>query len=169
LSNNNWLCKIDRSPRTGTVTTVAGSKTVTGSGTAFTTELKVGAEIAVNGEVHTVTAIASTTSLTVDVAFVAANAAVAIALVDDILVPTTDFTVSSVGGFALITIGAAAKLAAGAKMQVHFVVPVALYTFATATTTFAKREVQGYDLLWYVTGATTAPSATNVYARPLGG
>src|SRR5690606_28479 len=42
---------------------------VTGVGTSFTTELRVGDRITVSGETRTVTAIASNTALTVDVAF----------------------------------------------------------------------------------------------------
>jgi hypothetical protein len=47
----------------------AASTTVTGVGTAFTTQLVVGDRITVTGETRTVTAIASDTSLTVDTAF----------------------------------------------------------------------------------------------------
>jgi hypothetical protein len=168
LSNHNWVVKVDRSPRTGTCAVTAGSKTVTGTSTEFLTELKVGAEIVINGERRAVTAIASATSLTVDVAFVTTATGKTASLVDDILVPTVDFSVSDVGGYAKIVLAAAAKGAAGAKLEVHRVTPVALFTFATATTTTARREVQGYDLLWYVSGATSSPSATNIYARPLG-
>jgi hypothetical protein len=53
---------------TGTIDPAA-STTVTGVGTAFTTELVVGDRITVTGETRTVTAIATTTSLTVDTAF----------------------------------------------------------------------------------------------------
>ena len=53
---------------TGTLATTAGSATVTGAATAFTTELKVGDVIRIDdtGETLKVTAIASATSLTVD-------------------------------------------------------------------------------------------------------
>ena len=54
----------------GTGATTAGSATLTGSGTAFNTKLRVGDMILVNGELRKVTAIASATSLTVDAAFV---------------------------------------------------------------------------------------------------
>jgi len=50
---------------TGTINTVAASTTVTGTNTLFTTELHVGAEIAIAGQYFTVTAIASNTSMTV--------------------------------------------------------------------------------------------------------
>ena len=50
---------------TGTINTVAASTTVTGTSTLFTTELHVGAEIAIAGQYFTVTAIASNTSMTV--------------------------------------------------------------------------------------------------------
>ena len=51
---------------TGTINTVSASTTITGSSTLFTTELHVGAEIAIAGQYFTVTAIASNTSMTVN-------------------------------------------------------------------------------------------------------
>lgn len=61
---------------TGTATSVltgtidpAASTTVTGVSTLFTTELVIGDRITVTGETRTVTAIASNTSLTIDIAF----------------------------------------------------------------------------------------------------
>jgi hypothetical protein len=53
----------------GTGATTAGSATLTGTTTAFTSELRVGDVININGEQRKVTAIASATSLTVDAAF----------------------------------------------------------------------------------------------------
>ena len=50
---------------TGQINTVSASTTVTGVNTLFTTELHVGAEIAIGGQYLTVTAIASDTSMTV--------------------------------------------------------------------------------------------------------
>ncbi len=50
---------------TGQINTVSASTTVTGTNTLFTTELHVGAEIAIAGQYLTVTAIASDTSMTV--------------------------------------------------------------------------------------------------------
>ena len=50
---------------TGSINTVAASATITGTNTLFTTELHVGAEIAIAGQYFTVTAIASNTSMTV--------------------------------------------------------------------------------------------------------
>jgi len=47
----------------------AASVTVTGSGTAFLSEISIGDEIVVSGETRIVTAIASNTSLTVSIAF----------------------------------------------------------------------------------------------------
>ena len=46
-----------------------GDTSVAGSGTVFTTEAKVGDQLVVSGETRTITAIASDTSCTVDVAF----------------------------------------------------------------------------------------------------
>ncbi len=51
------------SSSTGTVTLVAGNPTVTGAGTNFMTVFKVGDNILVNGEEHTVAAVTSNTSL----------------------------------------------------------------------------------------------------------
>ena len=51
---------------TGTVSVTAGTAAVTGTGTAFTTELAVGDAIKIGSEVFTVSAIASPTSLTLD-------------------------------------------------------------------------------------------------------
>lgn len=51
---------------TGTINTVAASTTITGTNTLFTTELHIGAEIAIAGQYFTVTAIASNTSMTVN-------------------------------------------------------------------------------------------------------
>ncbi len=50
-------------PLTGTVTTVAGSTTVAGAGTSFTTQLKTGDAIVVGGNTYQVASIASDTSL----------------------------------------------------------------------------------------------------------
>lgn len=169
LANNNWIVRTDRSPRSGTAAVTAGSATVTGTSTAFLTELRPGQEITINGERKVITAIASATSLTVDTAYVATATTQVVNLMDDILMPTTDFTVSNQGGFARITLTAAAKGPANTRMQVHFVTPASLFTYATATTTFAKREIpSGYDVMWYVTDATASPSATNLYVSDIG-
>jgi hypothetical protein len=55
-------------PVTGTAS-IAGTTTVTGTGTAFLTAFIVGDEIVINNEKRRVVAIASDTSITVDVAF----------------------------------------------------------------------------------------------------
>jgi hypothetical protein len=168
FANYNLLLKASKSTRTGTVTVTVGSATVTGSGTAFTTELAVGDEIVVSGQRKVVKAIASTTVLTVTEVFTEAAAAVAIHLVDGLLVHTTDFTVSDVGGFVRVTLAAAAKGPSGADFELHLVTPVALDTFVTATVYSRRRTVPGKDVLWYVTDATATPSATSVYAVPVG-
>jgi hypothetical protein len=170
LANNNLLVRVSKSGRTGTAAVTAASTTVTGTSTAFTTELNVGDEIQINGETRTVIAIASTTVLTVDKAFVNTASGASIYLIDGFLVPTTDFTVSNPSGSATrITIGAAAKVPSGCKIEVSKVTPVALFSFATATLTFKQVEVPagGYDALWYVSDATASPSSTNVYVEAL--
>jgi hypothetical protein len=169
LSNNNWLLRIDKSTRTGTAAVTANSATVTGTGTSFTTELKVGSEILINGERRTVQTIASTTSLTVDAPYVNTASGAAITMLDDFLVPTTDFSVSSNGGLCRVTLAAAAKGPANATLQVHFVVPKSLFTYATATVQFLIRELpQSGDALWYAQDATGTPSNTNIYIRAIG-
>lgn len=66
--------------KTGTVSISNGSTTVTGSGTSFSSELEVGWTIRVNGEVRTITNIASNTSLSVDQAFTTTGSGLVIAL-----------------------------------------------------------------------------------------
>ena len=169
LANNNFLVRISRSPRSGTVAVSAAGTTVTGTSTAFATELRVGDEILINGESRVVVAIASATSLTVDKAFVNAASGVTISLIDGLMAATTDFTVSNVGGFATITAGSAAKVPNGCKIEIMFVTPVTLFSFATATTIFRELELdRGVDVAWYASDATASPSATNVYLSPLG-
>lgn len=56
---------------TGTVSVTAGQTAVTGTGTAFTTELAVGDAIKIGNEVRTVSAIGSATSLTLSAAHAA--------------------------------------------------------------------------------------------------
>ncbi len=69
LQSSSGLIKANTSVElTGDIDPVA-STTVTGTGTYFLSELQVGDRITVTGETRTVTAIASDTSLTVDVAF----------------------------------------------------------------------------------------------------
>jgi hypothetical protein len=166
--NYNWLIKVDKSNRTGTAAVTAGSATVTGTGTAFTTELAIGDEITINGERKIVKDIASATSLTTTEVFAATATGQTVVLNEAILPVTTDVTVSNNGGFARLTFGAAGKAPLGAKIEVHYVTPVALDTFATATTTFRRRDVNGKDAMWYASDATASPSATNLYVKPIG-
>jgi hypothetical protein len=164
------MVRASKSGRTGTVTTTANSQAVTGSGTAFTTELRIGDEIQIGGEIRNVIAIASATALTVDKAFVNANAGVSCFLIDGILAATTDYTVSNVGGYVRVTVGAAAKAPAGAKIEIMAPTVVALFTYATATIQFKELEIdRGADVFWYVSDATASPGATNVYVEPIGG
>ncbi len=76
----------------------AASTTVTGVGTAFTTELAVGDQITVSGETRTISAIASDTSLTVSAAFTdnandtsVMTDSMAVADMNDLSVNTTDY------------------------------------------------------------------------------
>lgn len=168
MANYNYLLRISKGSRTGTVTVTANSATITGSGTAFTNELAIGDVIRVGDQVRRILSITSATVAIADEPFTVAAAAVPIALDDGLLIQTTDYAISNVGGFALVTLAAAAKGPANATLEVHFVVPVALDSFVTATVTFRRREADGKDVLWYLADATASPSATNVYVRPLG-
>ena len=168
FSNYNWLLRIDNSTRTGTAAVTANSATVTGTGTAFTTELAIGDEITINGERKIVKDIASATSLTVTAPFSAAASGAAVFLNDAVLPVTTDYAISNNGGFARITFTAAAQAPLRSRIELHFVTPVALDTFVTATLIARRRDVLGKDVVWYVSDATGTPSATNVYLAPIG-
>jgi len=104
----------------------------------------------------------------VDLPFTTAAAGASVFLNDAVLIHTTDFTVADNGGLLRVTLAAAAKAPSAANIEVHRVTPVALDTFATATVQSRRRTVQGKDVLWYVTDATASPSATSVYAVPVG-
>ncbi len=68
---------------TGTVSTTDGSNIVTGTGTQFLTQVRVGESITIGDETKIVTAIASNTSLEVDTAFAGADNGVT-AVVNDL-------------------------------------------------------------------------------------
>jgi hypothetical protein len=65
---NSWtqVNKDTYQTKTGTVAVTSGSATITGSGTAFTTEFAVGDDILINGEQFLVLSIATDTSMTAD-------------------------------------------------------------------------------------------------------
>lgn len=82
------LCHIKgnlTSALTGTVSVTQNSNLVTGTGTLFTTELKVGDAIKIENEIFTVSAIASNTSLTLDSNYLGASASGLTAYTDPIL------------------------------------------------------------------------------------
>jgi hypothetical protein len=66
---NNAGANVETSALTGTVVATAGSTTVTGTGTLFTTQLNVGDLIRVGGTIQKIVSIASATSLAVDATF----------------------------------------------------------------------------------------------------
>lgn len=72
--------------------------------------------------------------------------------------------VSDVGGFAVITLGTAA--AVGDVIETSLTVPAVVYTHTAVQ--FKQVLAQGYELLWYVSDATTSPAITNVYATVVG-
>lgn len=169
LSNYNTMVRASKSGRTGTVAVSAAGITVTGTSTAFLTELRIGDEIQIGSEIRNVIAIASATSLTVDAPFLNAASGATLFLIDGILAATTDYTISNVGGFVQVNVGAAAKAPAGCKLEIMAITPVALYTFATATVQFKELELnRGADVFWYASDATATPGATNVYVEPIG-
>jgi hypothetical protein len=61
----------------GTLTVTANSLTVTGSGTNFTSQVKIGDLLVLNNETHKVTAIANTTSMTLETRHIAGASAAA--------------------------------------------------------------------------------------------
>ena len=65
---NSWtqVNKDTYQTKTGTVAVTSGSATITGSGTAFTTEFAIGDDILINGEQFLVLSIATDTSMTAD-------------------------------------------------------------------------------------------------------
>ena len=65
---NSWtqVNKDTYQTKTGTVAVTSGAATITGSGTAFTTEFAVGDDILINGEQFLVLSIATDTSMTAD-------------------------------------------------------------------------------------------------------
>jgi hypothetical protein len=76
-----WSFKVGRGAfgtsavyNTGTITLTNGSATVTGSGTTFTSGM-VGRQLKVNGFIFTISAFASTTSITIDETWLGATAA----------------------------------------------------------------------------------------------
>lgn len=66
-----------QNPLTGTMTIAKKSKTVTGTGTAFTTEVQVGDFLVLNNEVHRVASVASNTSLALETTHVSGATALA--------------------------------------------------------------------------------------------
>ena len=72
-NGNTWtqVNKDTYQAQTGTVSVTAGSPTVTGSGTSFTTEFSVGDDIKINNEIFNVLSITNNTTLTTDGNFVA--------------------------------------------------------------------------------------------------
>lgn len=85
---------------TGTVSTSADSATVTGVGTAFTTQISIGASISVGTQTRVVTAVASATSLTVSSNFTEENLGVSGYVTDYKLTyyGITTYTISDVSG-----------------------------------------------------------------------
>ena len=78
---------------TGTVTTVAGSATVTGSGTSFTTQLSPGQSLRIGSRVYFVSAVVSDTVVTLSSS--AATASSNVAAFRDAAPPDADFVVFS--------------------------------------------------------------------------
>ncbi|MGB2631678.1 MAG: hypothetical protein WBC48_02070, partial [Minisyncoccales bacterium] len=91
----------------GTVSTTAGSATVSGLDTFFTTQLGIGDRITINGETKTITAIASNTSLTADSVFSASNSDVVMAVLPSI------FRIDNSGGTAKLVINDAGNVGIG--------------------------------------------------------
>jgi hypothetical protein len=96
------------SPLTGTVAVTQNSATVTGTGTAFTTELAVGDSLKIGAEVFTVAAIGSATSLTLDSNYLGASSSGATAYRDPNL-----FAVDNGDGVNKLTVSRSGKVGIG--------------------------------------------------------
>ena len=86
---------------TGTVAVTNGSATVTGTGTAFATQLVAGDEILVNGTVATVAQVVSATSLTITSPFIGTTATGAAATFDHSPKEGSMYTVTANGANSL--------------------------------------------------------------------
>lgn len=84
----------------GTVTATTDSNTLSGTNTRFLDQLKVGDEIVIRGMVHTVTSIASQTSLTMTPDFrgVSTVSGVRVCLVRETRVPSSQFNMDTLDG-----------------------------------------------------------------------
>jgi hypothetical protein len=156
FSNYNWLVRKRSDSRgaiTGTVSVTAGSKTVTGSGTAFDTECHVGEKIIVGTQIREIASIASATSLAVSLAFDSTAAgATATAQIDGM---------SGLSGTVAVTAGSAAVAGTNTVFteQVH-----AGEDIVIAGNRYTIAEVTSDTALVLVTGAL----ATNAVARAFG-
>ncbi|TAL40401.1 MAG: hypothetical protein EPN91_13185 [Salinibacterium sp.] len=75
------------------------------------------------------------------------------------------FQISNSSGVAVCTLGTAA--AVGDKLELYYVVPTSLYSFADGEITHKTVDFQGYDMLWLVLDSTATPSLTNCYVTPV--
>lgn len=132
---------------TGTVTKTSGSQTVTGSGTAFTTELSVGQVISVTGtatEKRVVTAIASGSSLTVNSPFVNTQAGATATRINSAVV------FRQPGFYTLQANIYSAALASGAVTLAYYLNSLTTATSGTAigqSDPVAVNASAGYDLV----------------------
>ena len=100
----------DRTRIAGTATFTSGSKTVTGSGTSFTSELRTGVDLIIEDRDYTVATVASATSLTLTKEFDSTEVGFGFRLEDGTLDDAdtdTSITESALGGGSLLLDGVA--------------------------------------------------------------
>jgi hypothetical protein len=162
LANNNWIVTSSRFLTSSTATVTAGSKTVTGAGSAFLTEYYPGQSILINGETRQVDSITSNTVLTTVTAYATSAAGVAIASVGSPLPAAGITSITNVGGFALLTLAVAPIT--NVLLNLYFGTPVQIYT---GTDRLKKIQTRTYDFMWTLLGAT--PSACSLHIKPVSG
>lgn len=162
-SNYNWITTSSYFLITGTVAVTAGAKTITGTSCAFLTELFPGDLVSVNGELHVIDDITTNDAATTLEAWNASGSSKAIATVGA-PIPSTAYTITSVGGFALNTLGTAP--AAGVIINTYY---AAVTSVHAGTTRLVKKQIRSYEFMWCTLAATTAPSATSATLRAVDG
>lgn len=172
FANYNWLVEVSRFRLTGTVAVAAG--VVTGTGTDFDPQLDVGDQIEINGRRMTVTARTSDTAAVLDdTTFTVAAGAVAFNVARAKRMKTyaaapagpEQYSVTNVGGFALITFAVAPPIALDVNgvdlgetsVNVYFVTPVQV--LADGTHPFNRSRVLSRTVMW-----TSGTHAANLLA-----
>jgi hypothetical protein len=183
FSGYNWIVEVPSFKLTGTFTITAAG-VITGSGSALDTETKVGDTVIIGGQAGTITAVSSATAATWDTRVAVAALAVGYNTARDRRIKTYNasvgtnpeyFTVTDVGGYALITFGVAPPKAnyapsagivtpAGAGntdyAAVYFVTPVEL--LADGVNAFVMAGIVSKTVLWTQVGTAQIAGDTTL-------